>query len=88
MYDSGLGVPEDDVEAAEWFRKAAEQGYAGGQCNLGVMYAEGREASSRMTLRLSTGISRPLSREMHRHSIVWPICMTMVEVSRRMTLRL
>lgn len=23
MYDNGLGVPEDDVEAVTWFRKSA-----------------------------------------------------------------
>ena len=26
IYDIGVGVPEDDAEAARWFRKAAEQG--------------------------------------------------------------
>ena len=34
-------VPEDDVEAVRWFRMAAEQGHAGGQSNLGLMYANG-----------------------------------------------
>ena len=26
IYDIGVGVPEDDAEAARWFRKAAERG--------------------------------------------------------------
>ncbi len=28
MYEYGEGVPQDDKEAARWFRLAAEQGYA------------------------------------------------------------
>ena len=34
-------MPEDDREAVKWFRKAAEQGDASAQYNLGVMYANG-----------------------------------------------
>ena len=41
MYDTGEGVPENDVEAVNWYRKAAEQGHASAQFNLGVMYANG-----------------------------------------------
>ena len=33
--------PEDDVEAARWYRLAAEQGNAGAQVNLGFMYYQG-----------------------------------------------
>lgn len=36
------GSLEDDAEAVRWFRMAAEQGHAGAQFNLGLMYAEGR----------------------------------------------
>ncbi len=42
MYGEGLGVPQDDAEAVEWLRKAAEQGRAKAQYNLGFMYAKGR----------------------------------------------
>jgi len=42
MYDTGQGVPEDDVEAVKWYRKAAEQGIAEAQCNLGFMYDTGQ----------------------------------------------
>ena len=35
------GVPQRYKEASAWFRKAAKQGYAKGQCNLGAMYAQG-----------------------------------------------
>ena len=41
MYAQGKGVPENDVEAVKWSRKAAEQGDAFAQYNLGVMYAQG-----------------------------------------------
>ena len=37
----GEGVPEDDATAVKWYTKAAEQGNAGAQFNLGVMYGNG-----------------------------------------------
>lgn len=40
-YDSGVGVPPDQAEAAKWMRRAAEQGYAKAQYNLGCMYESG-----------------------------------------------
>jgi hypothetical protein len=47
MYDEGHGVPQDDVEALNWYRRAAEQGYAQAQFNLGVMYARGEAHDGR-----------------------------------------
>ena len=41
MYQMGEGVPENLVEAAEWFRLAAEQGHARSQRAIGFMYMEG-----------------------------------------------
>ena len=41
MYGSGEGVPNDGAEAAKWYRKAADQGYAKAQHNLGVLYDHG-----------------------------------------------
>ena len=38
----GLFAPQNDALAVEWWRKAADQGYAQAQSNLGVMYREGR----------------------------------------------
>jgi TPR repeat protein len=35
-------VTKDAVEAVKWLRKAAEQGFAAAQCNLGVCYHESR----------------------------------------------
>eukprot|EP00013_Stygamoeba_regulata_P017405 CAMPEP_0177668222 /NCGR_PEP_ID=MMETSP0447-20121125/22628_1 /TAXON_ID=0 /ORGANISM="Stygamoeba regulata, Strain BSH-02190019" /LENGTH=75 /DNA_ID=CAMNT_0019174679 /DNA_START=300 /DNA_END=526 /DNA_ORIENTATION=- len=34
-------VDQDFEEAADWFRKAAEQGHVGAQYNMGVMYLDG-----------------------------------------------
>ena len=42
VYETGLGVSQDDVEAARWYRLAADQGLAVAQYNLGVMYVVGR----------------------------------------------
>ena len=40
-YYDGHGVPQSYAEAAEWFRKAAEQGYAEAQHDLGACYYNG-----------------------------------------------
>ena len=40
-YATGRGVPQDDAEAARWYRLAADQGHVGAQNNLGVSYAKG-----------------------------------------------
>jgi TPR repeat protein len=42
MYTNGTGVQQDYAKAAEWYRRAAEQGHANAALNLGVMYASGR----------------------------------------------
>ena len=41
MYDKGEGIEQDYQEAAKWYRKAAEQGDAWAQNNLGLMYHNG-----------------------------------------------
>jgi TPR repeat protein len=41
-YDEGKDVPQDNVSAAYWYRKAAEQGHPISQYRLGLMYVEGR----------------------------------------------
>ncbi len=40
-YDKGDGVEKDQVEAAQWYRRAAEQNLAMAQYNLGVCYDKG-----------------------------------------------
>ena len=39
IYDYGQGVPQDDTEAAKWYERAAMQGSAKGQYQLGSVYA-------------------------------------------------
>ncbi|NOQ45967.1 MAG: hypothetical protein GQ559_04740, partial [Desulfobulbaceae bacterium] len=41
MYEQGLGTEPDYIKAAEWYRKAAAQGFARAQMNLGYLYEKG-----------------------------------------------
>ena len=42
-YERGeYGLPQDHVESAKWFRKAAEQNYYAAQLRLGICLAEGK----------------------------------------------
>lgn len=45
MYAGADGVPQDDHEAAHWYRLAAEQGLAEAQFNLAALYAVGKGVS-------------------------------------------
>jgi len=44
-FDGAEGVEQNDVEAANWYRRSAEQGYSFAQIALGVMYEWGRGAA-------------------------------------------
>ncbi len=50
MYDNGRGVPHDDKLARHWYRRAAEQGYAPAQNNLGGMYSRAEPPDNRQAL--------------------------------------
>ena len=41
-YHKGIGVAQDDLQAVQWWHKAAEQGLAESQQGLGWAYANGR----------------------------------------------
>jgi hypothetical protein len=41
MYWGGHGLPDDPAQAAIWYRKAADQGDAGGQLMMGIMHMIG-----------------------------------------------
>jgi TPR repeat protein len=41
-FASGKGAAQDYVQAAAWYRKAAQQNHFLAQCNLGMMYAHGQ----------------------------------------------
>jgi hypothetical protein len=42
LYRKGRGVPQDDVQARQWYAKAAAQGQAKAQYNLGTLYYNGK----------------------------------------------
>ena len=42
MYDNGQGVVQNYRQAAAWYQKAANQGDAAAQFNLGLMYDNGQ----------------------------------------------
>jgi len=42
MYEKGQGVPQNYAEARQWNRRAAEQGDAIAQHNLGSVYLKGQ----------------------------------------------
>ena len=41
MYTQGLGVPQNDEQATQWYRRAADQGHAEAQFLLGNRYFQG-----------------------------------------------
>lgn len=41
LFETGHGVPRNDGEAVEWYRRAAEQGHASAQYRLGAQYVLG-----------------------------------------------
>jgi TPR repeat protein len=41
LYHQAQGVPQDYAEARQWYEKAAAQGYAMAQYNLGLLYDNG-----------------------------------------------
>jgi len=45
LYERGQGVPKDRAKAAAWYRRAADQGFALAQSNLGNEYDTGRGVS-------------------------------------------
>src|SRR5438045_9796926 len=48
-YDKGAGVAKNAVEAAKWYRKAAEQNCAEAQNSLGACYLNGQGVAKRET---------------------------------------
>ena len=50
MYANAEGVPEDVAEAATWYRRAAEQGYASAQYSLGLAHFTGQGVAKDLML--------------------------------------
>ncbi|MEM7716245.1 MAG: tetratricopeptide repeat protein [Cyanobacteria bacterium P01_A01_bin.68] len=43
IYDLGLGLESNALEAIKWYKKSSEQGYGVASNNLGTIYHMGRE---------------------------------------------
>ena len=41
MYEEGEGVAKSTIDAAKYYRKAADQDHLEAQCNLAIAYAKG-----------------------------------------------
>lgn len=41
LYQTGQGVPRNEIESARWFRRAAEQDECAGEYHLGLLYLQG-----------------------------------------------
>lgn len=79
MRRKGEGAPQDNREAAKWYRLAADQGHAGAQYLLGLMHRNGeglpqddREAAKRLRQAADQGHAeaRLLVREQQPQT--WP----------------
>ena len=74
MYEKGLGVARDDVQAVLWYRKAADQGLAEAQYNLALTYARGPALRRTMPRRCS-GIAKLPTKALSRRNITLVGCM-------------
>ena len=62
MYQGGRGgLPQDDQQAVEWYRNAAEQGIADAQVNLGNLYLNGRGCHAMLCWPTCCSIWQPSS---------------------------
>ena len=72
-YVRGNGVPQDYRETLRWYRKAADQGNASAQRNLGVMFGEGLGVPQ----DYAEGFAGQPSRTMLPHRRTLASCMTL-----------
>ena len=84
MYDNGEGVPEDDATAVKWYTKAAEQGNADAQYNLGLCMTDGRgvpedDATAVKWYTKAAEQGMPVLKE------IWALCMPRVKAFQRTT---
>lgn len=42
LFENGLGMAKNPIDAVDWYGQAAAQGHASAQFNLGMMYTDGR----------------------------------------------
>ena len=53
MYDLGLGIESNVLEAVKWYKKSASQGYGVASNNLGTIYYSGKEGIVRNRAKAS-----------------------------------
>ena len=69
MYAQGQSVERDYSKPREWYEKAAKQGLANAQNNLGIIYDQGHGVGQ-ATPRRGAGTRRRRSREMQMPSAI------------------
>ena len=78
MYDHGHGVDVDYKKAIEWYKKAAEQGLASAQFNLGNMYYHGQGVD--MNYKKAIEWYEKAAKQGHAKAIIWVSCTIMARV--------
>jgi len=53
MFHDGIGVSQDYIEALKWYKKAAEQGLASAQHDLGVIFQQGSGVEKDYSIAIS-----------------------------------
>jgi len=66
----GAGVPQNYSEAADWYRRAAEQGHVDAQVSLGQLYQTGRGVPLDVE-QLRLGFARLQSRATQMLNSAW-----------------
>jgi hypothetical protein len=89
-YAEGRGVEKDLAKAAEYYRKAAEQGHAEAQFSLGYAYRYGYgvakdiDEAARWYRKAAESSAKPQNRETPSLNSTWALLSTMGEALRRM----
>ena len=69
MYEQGKGVAQDQEEAVQWFRQAAEQGNMRHKTIL-AQFTKMEKALLRIYRRLPSGTKKPLCKAIKMHSLI------------------
>ena len=67
----GLTYLQDDAEAVRWYSRAAEQGHARAQSELGEMYANGRGVEHNDAEAVSVPLGRNAMNPHRNPSLIW-----------------
>ena len=53
MYENGRGFPQNYAQAALWYKRAAAQGHADAENNLGLLYMNGQGVPQNRSLAIA-----------------------------------